>query len=93
MLFNGVGTDKDEAAAALLFLKAASANNPIAQNRIARLLVVGRGIKPDLVEAMKWHLLAKAAGEKDPWLDQFLNKLTPDQRKDVDAAVHQFVGF
>ncbi len=69
MLFNGVGTDKDEAAAARLFLKAAAANNPIAQDRVARLLVAGRGIKQNVVEAMKWHVLARAAGEKDAWLD------------------------
>lgn len=93
MLFNGAGIDKDESAAAKLFLKAASANNPIAQDRIARLLVTGRGIKPDLIEAMKWHILAKSAGEKDPWLDQFLNKLTPEQKKEVNAAVQQYVGF
>ena len=93
MLFNGVGIDKDETAGARLFLKAAAANNPIAQNRIARLLVAGRGVKQDVVEAMKWHILARGAGEKDPWLDDVLNKLTPAQKKAVEAAVHQFVGY
>ncbi|TAL80422.1 MAG: sel1 repeat family protein [Beijerinckiaceae bacterium] len=93
MLFNGIGVAKDETAAARLFLKAAAANNPVAQDRIARLLVVGRGIKSDLVQAMKWHILARAAGEKDPWLDTVLNKLTPDQKKQVETAVHQYVGY
>lgn len=93
MLFNGIGVAKDETAAARLFLKAAAANNPIAQDRIARLLVAGRGIKSNLVQAMKWHILARAAGEKDPWLDSELNKLTPDQKKQVETAVHQYVGY
>ncbi len=93
MLFNGVGVGKDEKAAATLFLKAAAYNNPVAQNRVARLLVAGRGIEQNLVEAMKWHILARAAGEKDPWLDDVLNKLTPEQKKAVQAAVHQYVGY
>ncbi|HTJ02599.1 MAG TPA: tetratricopeptide repeat protein, partial [Methylovirgula sp.] len=93
MLFNGQGVTKDETAAASLFLKAAAANNPIAQNRIARLLVVGRGIKQDVVEAMKWHVLARASGEKDTWLDDVLKKLTPVQKKAVEEAVHDYVGY
>ncbi len=87
MLFNGVGVAKDEAAAATLFLKAAARNNVVAQDRAARLLALGRGIQKDVVEAMKWHLLASAAGEKDAWLDGILNSLTPDQRIEVEVAV------
>lgn len=93
MLFNGQGVAKDETAAASLFLKAAAANNPIAQNRIARLLVAGRGIKQNVVEAMKWHVLARASGEKDTWLDDKLKKLTPVQKKAVEEAVHDYVGY
>ena len=39
MLFNGVGVEKNEAAAAKIFLRAAARNNPIAQNRLAHLYV------------------------------------------------------
>jgi len=93
MLFNGIGVDKDEAAAARYFLKAAVQNNAVAQNRLARLLVAGRGVAKNPVEAMKWHLLARTTGRKDPWLDAELNKLTKDQRKAVEAALHQYVSL
>ncbi len=42
--FNGEGVNKDETAAAQLFLKAAHLGNPIAQNRLARILMAGRGM-------------------------------------------------
>lgn len=92
MLFNGVGVAKDETAAAKLFLKAAARDNPVAQNRVARLLAAGRGLPKDMVEAMKWHLLARAAGVKDPWLDSELVKLSARDKAAVEAALHQYVG-
>ncbi len=92
MTFNGTGLEKDEAGAAKLFRKAAWRNNPIAMNRLARLLVAGRGVEKNLTEAMKWHLLARAVGLNDEWLDQTLGTLTPAQRREVDEAVQQFVG-
>jgi TPR repeat protein len=92
MLFNGIGGPIDEAGAAHYFLKAANRNNPIAQNRAARLLVVGRGVKQDVIEGMKWHLLARSAGLKDAWLDGQLNLLTAWQRTAVDNAVKAYVG-
>ncbi len=92
MLFNGIGVARDEAGAARYFLKAAAHNNAVAQNRAARLLVAGRGVKQDVIEGMKWHLLARATGLQDEWLDSQLNLLTPLQRAAVDAAVKQYVG-
>lgn len=92
MLFNGIGVEKDEAAAARLFIKAAGRNNPVAQDRAARLYVSGRGVPKDVVEGMKWHLLSRAAGLKDEWLDSEMNKLTPAQREAVEKAVRHFIG-
>jgi TPR repeat protein len=92
MLFNGIGVEKDETAAARLFLKAAARNNPVAQNRVARLLATGRGIPKDMVDAMKWHILARTAGIKDDWLDSKLAELSPAEREAVNTAVHQYVG-
>ena len=45
LLFNGHGVAKDEAAAADWFTRAALADNPVAQLRLARLLADGRGVK------------------------------------------------
>ena len=70
--FNGDGTPKDEtAAAAKLFLKAAHLGSPIAQNRVARILMAGRGLPADPTEALKWHIISKAGGASDPDLDVF----------------------
>jgi uncharacterized protein len=74
-----------------LFLKAAWLNNPIAQNRLARLLSIGRGIARDRVQAAKWHILARAVGITDASLDTFLNSLTVDERTKVDEAVRAHI--
>lgn len=92
MTFNGAGVPKDEAQAAKLFRKAAFRNNPIAMNRLARLEVAGRGVEKNIIEAMKWHLLARAVGLQDEWLDKTLMSLTPAQRDQVEDAMRQMVG-
>ena len=92
MQFNGVGVPKDEAAAAKLFIKAAGHNNPVAQDRAARLYVAGRGVPKNIVEGMKWHLLAKSAGLKDDWLDGEEAKMTNEDRIAVDQAIRRYTG-
>jgi TPR repeat protein len=91
-LFNGIGTEKNEELAAKYFIRAAWLNAPVAQNRLARLYVVGRGVKPDLVEAMKWHVLARANGVPDEWLDDKLRTLSQGQKAAVDEAIQRFLG-
>lgn len=90
--FNGTGTEKNEEEAAKYFIRAASLNNPIAQNRLARLYVVGRGVKADLVEAMKWHVLARANGLPDEWLEEKLRTLSQGQKTAVEEAIQRFLG-
>ncbi len=89
-LFNGRGVEADEPGAAAYLIRAAWRNSPVAQNRLARMYVAGRGVKIDLVEAMKWHVLARANGLKDEWLDGKLTQLTPGQREIVEEAVRKF---
>ncbi len=91
-LFNGDGVTKDEAGAARYFLRAAARENPIAQNRLARMLSAGRGVPRNLVEAMKWHILARASGLGDEYLDSVLATLPSTQRIAVEDAVRKFVG-
>ncbi len=91
MTFNGNGVAKDEAGAAKLFRKAALRNNPIAMNRLARLYVSGRGVEKNVVEGMKWYLLARAVGLQDEWLDQTLGTLTMTQMQQVEEAVRQLL--
>jgi TPR repeat protein len=92
-LFNGAeGVEKDEGAAARMLGLAAQLNSPVAQNRLARLYVTGRGVKPDVVEGMKWHILARANGLRDDWLDGRLAALSPVERMAVEEAVQRFIG-
>ena len=90
-LFNGDGTPADEGAAAALLLKAARKGSPIAQNRIARVLAAGRGMPADPVEAAKWHIIARARGESDTWLEGFLQKLTPEQRQASEKSAEAWL--
>jgi hypothetical protein len=89
--FNGEGTNKDEPAAAQLFLKAAHLGSPIAQNRLARIQMAGRGMPADATEAVKWHLVAKAGGASDPELDIFAGKQTPAVREAADKAAKKWL--
>jgi hypothetical protein len=85
-LFNGDGVDRDEAAAATLFRKAAKHGSAIAQDRLARILADGLGLPADPVEATKWHLISRAGGETDLELDTFMDKLDPKTRAAAEAA-------
>jgi hypothetical protein len=89
--FNGEGVNKDETGAAQLFLKAAHLGSPIAQNRLARILMAGRGMPGDATEAVKWHLVSKAAGNSDPDLDVFAAKQTPSVRAAAEAAAKKWL--
>ena len=71
---------------------AAWRNSAVAQNRLARMYAAGRGVKMDIVEAMKWHIIARANGLKDDWLESKLPTLTQTQRQIVDEAVRKFAG-
>ena len=62
-----------------MFRKAALRGNPIAQDRLARILADGRGAPANPVEATKWHLISKARGETDLMLDDFVNELDADE--------------
>jgi TPR repeat protein len=89
--FNGEGINKDEPAAAQLFLKAAHLGSPIAQNRLARIRMAGRGMPADAIEAVKWHMVAKAGGASDPELDIFAGKQTPAVREAADKAAKKWL--
>jgi hypothetical protein len=85
-LYNGDGVAKNEPAAAALFRKAAIKGSAIAQDRLARILAVGRGVPADPVNATKWHLISKARGETDLPLDDFVNNLDAEKRAEGEKA-------
>ena len=57
----------------------AEAGDPIAQNRLARILAIGAGAtaRPG-GRRRKWHYLAQGAGKEDEWLDTFVSGLSED---------------
>ena len=85
-LFNGTGVQKDEAAAAALLSRAARKGSAIAQNRLAHVYAAGRGLPADPVAAIKWHLISKAGGASDTFLDDFAQKQSADARTAAETA-------
>ena len=41
-------------------------------------------------EAMKWHILAKAGGRSDAWLDDFVARLPSAAQKEGEARARDF---
>ncbi len=89
--FRGEGVPKNESDAARWLVKGANLGNPIAQDRVARLYAVGRALPLDRVAALKWHTLAQAAGEQDPWLDNNLSTVSPQQRAAAARQLYVFI--
>jgi hypothetical protein len=85
-LYNGDGVGPNQEAATALFRKAAMHGSAIAQDRLARILVSGRGAPVNLAEAAKWHLVSHAGGETDLELDDVVNKLDPQTRAAAEKA-------
>jgi hypothetical protein len=73
-------TQADQKAGFEWLRKAAFTANPVAQNRVARLRAEGIGVERDLVEAAKWHILARRAGVSDTQLDRMFARLSQDDR-------------
>ncbi len=93
MLFNGDGVPKDEAGAVKILRIAAAKGNPIAQNRLAHLYVVGRVVGRDLAKAAAWNAFAKAGGLTDQGLDVATANLTADERSRFTRIVRSQIGY
>lgn len=74
MLLNGVGTEKDEAAAKEYFEKAATVGNPFACYQLAKLILSGEAAPPQDVEKALVFLKQAVAAE-NPYAQYFLGKL------------------
>ncbi len=85
-LFNGAGVARNETVAAAFLKKAAHKGNPVAQNRLANILTIGRGLPADPVEALKWHIVAKAGGISDIPLDSFSQNQPAEVRTAAEKA-------
>jgi uncharacterized protein len=90
ILFQGHGVPPDPKRGAQLFRAAADKGVAVAQNRLARCYVHGAGVATDLVEAAKWHLIAKAAGQPDESLDKVVAKLSKADRAKAEKAAAEW---
>ncbi len=86
LLFKGHGLAPDEVRGAYYFKIAAEKGNAIGQNRYARCLAHGAGVEMNVVEAVKWHLIAKAAGVEDAALEEIAKKLSRADRLKAEQA-------
>jgi TPR repeat protein len=77
---------KNEAAAAAWFERAAQADNPVAQLRLAKLYADGRGVSIDPEKAARWYLIAKGHGFEDDGMEDFLKHLDPAALKTAQVA-------
>jgi TPR repeat protein len=85
-LFNGTGVARNETAAFPYLFKAARKGSPIAQRRLAFMYATGRGATADPVQAARWHLIARAGGDNDQFLDEFVRKMKPADRTAAEEA-------
>jgi TPR repeat protein len=87
----GRGVEKDNGKAVHLFGLASLADLSVAQDRLAIVLANGFGVPANLVEAAKWHLVSKAAGETDLMLDDLVNKLDGKSRAQAENEAKPWI--
>ena len=91
LIFRGEGVQKDETLGAKWLLVAANHGNAVAMNRVARLYGMGdHGVAYDPIEAMKWNILAKAAGRGDIEMDAKMEKVDPADIKQAEDRAAAF---
>ena len=83
---------KNEAAAVALLRKAARQNSPIAQNRLARVLVNGAGAPVDKVEGLKWQSSPKPPARAIPCWTRRCAGLSPEERAKAQEAARKWLG-
>jgi uncharacterized protein len=90
LVLRGEGVKRDEQVGIKWLLYAANRGHPVAQNRLARIYAAGAGVEKDVVEAASWNLLATKGGRPDATLDEMMDALTPEQRKEAENRVAGF---
>jgi TPR repeat protein len=46
----------------------------------------GRGVKADPVQAARWHMIARAGGDSDQFLEDFMRRMTAEDRAAAEKA-------
>lgn len=71
--------ESDQKAGFAWLMRAATAGNPAAQNRVAKLYRAGVGVEPDRIQAASWYLRARRAGLVDLVMEDQLAGLTDEE--------------
>jgi TPR repeat protein len=82
---------KNEVAAGKYLKHAAHSGSPVAQSRLAFMYATGRGLPAYAVEAAKWHMIAKAGGTNDQFLEDFVRKMKPEDRTAAENAAKPWI--
>jgi uncharacterized protein len=91
LVMRGEGVQRDEKIGLKWLLYAANRGHPVAQNRLARIYAAGvESIAANVVEAAKWNLIASKSGRPDATLDEMMQKLTPQQKKQAEQEAADF---
>jgi len=88
-MVQGIGGERDEAGGFAWLKAAAEGGNVAAQNRVAKLYRAGVGVEADPVTAAAWYILARRAGLTDMEMDDFLQGLTDEERKEAIARANR----
>ena len=51
----------------------------------------GRGIKADPVQAARWHLIARAGGDGNLFMEDFLRKMSAEDRAAAEASAKVWI--
>lgn len=73
-----------------LLRSAARKGIAVAQNRLARCHMEGIGTTKDVLEAAKWHLVAKAGGQEDEALEKLVSGLSKADRQKAAVAAAEW---
>jgi uncharacterized protein len=86
MLLKGFGLNADVPKTVDYLKSAANKSVAGAQNRLAHVILEGKLVLPNGIEAAKWRLLAKDNGLADAALDDYLAKMSKPDRASAELA-------
>lgn len=82
-LFSGKGGERDFDRGFRLLRQAADTGNIAAQSQLAKAYIYGYGTESDTVEAASWYITARRAGLRDRELDDLMDGLSEEQKKEA----------
>lgn len=89
-LVNGTAGERKPEEGFQWLKRAADQGNVSAANKVAHLLIMAIGTRPDPVEAAKWYVISRRAGLVDEELEDFFLGIEDDQQKQAIERADAF---